>query len=230
MDKLYCDEAKWILGNKFRRLRGKAITYVFHERSDENFTRVFKSLAKVYECRGSVRGLGYGQFPDVFPCDITFPPFIKRDRVIKRFVLRSNRLINEIDSIPELQLDVDQKICTGKLRSSIHRIMMIAEDAREMHQDSNCGIDHLVGNNITDFFTAMLDMRKEFIKNGIPGNIDIGFHWTDSVNVRSILRNGLLSKADRELEKVVSSKNHGDVFGNGVRINIDPLGSLFPSV
>ncbi|KAL7541906.1 hypothetical protein ACHAWF_007048 [Thalassiosira exigua] len=197
MDELYITEARWTLGNKFPRIRYTAIMAVFD--NSQNFTIAFRKLDE-------------GDFTDV-PSHIN--PYIQRDRQQKRFMLRSNILIEEIDSI-----HVKRQTCDEKIGASIERVQKIVDDARKRHP--RCGIDHLAGNNIIDFFTGMSELRTQFKDKKLPADIDIGFHWTHLANLPSILRNGLLSKADREHEKVVSSKFHGEAFGNGIYTGDNP--------
>jgi hypothetical protein len=69
----------------------------------------------------------------------------------------------------------------------------------------------------------MLHTQEEYVQSGNPGYIDIGYHYTNSANIPSIIRSGLLSKDDRTLEKVVASRNNGAVFGNGVYTGDNPF-------
>ena len=62
----------------------------------------------------------------------------------------------------------------------------------------------------------MLDLRDEFKTKNLPWYIDIGYHYTNQNNMAYIRTNGLLTKADRDSQKVKSSKFHGSVFGDGI--------------
>jgi len=65
------------------------------------------------------------------------------------------------------------------------------------------------------FAKAMLELQQEFLKQRINGYIDVGYHYTASTHMANIRQHGLLTKKDRDSQRV-NSTLHGSVFGDGI--------------
>jgi len=66
----------------------------------------------------------------------------------------------------------------------------------------------------------MLELQLQFLAEGKPTQIDIGFHDTTPENLASIRTEGLLTKAERDSNNVQSHYN-GSVFGDGYVTSFD---------
>jgi len=218
LDEVYCREAKWTLENAFPMIRIHAIHAVFTY-SKENFTDAFAYLAEIEDCRSTIKGLGRGEFGHMIPRRID--TFIKLKRKEKRFEITSERLCGERDAVA---LDTTQ--CDHKLLLAIEAVKTLVADTKRDYRyvPQVNSVDHVLCNKHSiNFVSAMLHTQEEYVQSGNPGYIDIGYHYTNSDNIPSIIRSGLLSKEDRTLEKVVASRNNGAVFGNGVYTGDNPF-------
>ncbi|KAL7531827.1 hypothetical protein ACHAXR_004260, partial [Thalassiosira sp. AJA248-18] len=224
----YRKEAKWALGNAYPRIRMEAIKAVFSI-EQYHFTNAFRHLFKIEARRSDIEShhdskqrLGKGKFAGIPPgIDI----FIKQNRKQKRFQVTNEELCGEMDAInkifSDLQLNIKPKACDWKVLSAIEQVKALVENVRQRHPEFHqYSIDHLA---VENFFIAMLELQRDFVEKKLPGYIDVGFHYTSSMNISSILRCGLLSKDDRKTEKVVSSRSHGSVFGNGCYTGNNPF-------
>lgn len=62
----------------------------------------------------------------------------------------------------------------------------------------------------------MLLAQEEFRKAGKPVLVDIGYHYTNSVNLTRIKTDGLMSKQEREANSITASKYNGSTYGEGI--------------
>ena len=62
----------------------------------------------------------------------------------------------------------------------------------------------------------MLATQHKFEEEGKPSYVDIGFHYTKRVNLKTIRSGGLLSKSERESKRVKPHRNNGTAFGDGI--------------
>ena len=146
---------------------------------------------------------------------------IKQKRQEKRFEITCEKLCAERDAVA---LDTTQ--CDRKLLLAIEDVNTLVADTKRVYRDVSQvnSVDHVLCNKHSiNFFSAMLHTQEEYVQSGNPGYIDIGYHYTNSENIPSIIRSGLLSKDDRTQEKVLASKNNGAVFGNGVYTGDNPF-------
>ena len=218
LNEVYGREAKLTLENAFPMIRIHAIHAVFAY-SKENFTAAFERLAEIEARRSTIKGLGRGEFGPVIPCHINM--FIKQKRKEKRFEITCEKLCAERDAVA---LDTTQY--DRKLLLAIEDVNALVADTKRDYRDAPQvhSVDHVICNKHSiNFFSALLQTQEEYVQSGNPGYIDIGYHYTNSENIPSIIRSGLLSKDDRTLEKVVASRNNGAVFGNGVYTGDNPF-------
>jgi hypothetical protein len=121
---------------------------------------------------------------------------------------------------------LDTTQCDHKLLLAIEDVKALVADTKRDYIDvpQVNSVDHVLCNkHIINFFSAILHTQEEYVQSGNPGYIDIGYHYTNSENIPSIIRSGLLSKDDRTQEKVLASTNNGAVFGNGVYTGDNPF-------
>jgi hypothetical protein len=62
---------------------------------------------------------------------------------------------------------------------------------------------------------ALLQTREEFLAQGKPVRVDIGYHYTRPENMSKIRTDGLLTKSERDT-KGIQSHHHGSAYGDGV--------------
>lgn len=106
---------------------------------------------------------------------------------------------------------------SGKAVFAVQRIIQLVNDAKKEFPLSAHQFDSVATDDMVYMAERILEKQQEFLKNGIPSYIDVGYHYTHPDNMRKIRSNGLLTLAERKA-KSIHSRNHGSVFGDGIYI------------
>ena len=107
----------------------------------------------------------------------------------------------------------------GKAVLAVQEIMSLVTETRaKKYKHHSNFVDYIAAVTREDMFyfcKEMLIWQEEFLKKNINGYIDVGYHYTSSAHMANIRQHGLLTKKDRDSQKV-STKMSGSVFGDGV--------------
>eukprot|EP00984_Skeletonema_dohrnii_P013960 scaffold5845_cov73-Skeletonema_dohrnii-CCMP3373.AAC.2 len=108
----------------------------------------------------------------------------------------------------------------GKAVLAVQEIMSLVTETRNIakkYKNYNL-VNYIAAVTREDMFhfaKAMLELQQEFLKQRINGYIDVGYHYTASTHMANIRQHGLLTKKDRDSQRV-NSTLHGSVFGDGI--------------
>lgn len=96
------------------------------------------------------------------------------------------------------------------LESAVRLCQRVNELAADYEGVKPIAVDEMI-------FTAerFFEKLSDFDSQGKPTRIDVGFHYTQEVNLRNIRTLGLLSKPERE-ESNIESRFHGSKYGDGI--------------
>ena len=64
-------------------------------------------------------------------------------------------------------------------------------------------------------FERLLKTQRKFKANGLPSKVDIGYHYTEERNMKTIQTSGLLTRAERTSKRIFPTSN-GIFFGDGI--------------
>ncbi|KAL9182764.1 hypothetical protein ACHAXT_004043 [Thalassiosira profunda] len=114
------------------------------------------------------------------------------------------------------------KSSDGKAVLAVQEIIALVQSAKAQFIDNNptlmkqhnC-LEAVTIDDMVFFAKNLLDLQGEYISKNIPAHIDVGYHYTGSENMANIRTHGLLTRADRQTNKVQAT-NKGSMFGDGI--------------
>lgn len=109
------------------------------------------------------------------------------------------------------------KTSTGKAWTFVEGVLDVYERLSKEIQ-SNASPDFIkpiAKDDIVALTERMIEKQEEFRAEGKPCLIDLGFHYTQAANLASIQTGGLLTKQERDAQKVKAQHN-GSAFGDGI--------------
>jgi len=120
-------------------------------------------------------------------------------------------------------IDVDQYMSNskeGKAWLAVQEIITLIKNAKEQFMTDRNGlkeycVEPVMVDDMVFMATDMLDKQEEYVKAGVNGYIDTGYHYTKSQNLTKIRSHGLMTAAERS-EKNVTSTIGGSYFGDGI--------------
>jgi hypothetical protein len=130
-------------------------------------------------------------------------------------VARSSSNITKANPLREQRLMA--RSTDGKAVLAVQEIMALVIETRNIAtKDKNYHLVNYIAavtrEDMFHFAKSMLELQHEFLRQKINGYIDVGYHYTDSRNMANIRQHGLLTRKDRDSQKV-NSTSHGSVFG-----------------
>ena len=129
-----------------------------------------------------------------------------KNNIAKANPLREQRLMAQstdgkaVLAVQEVFALVDSTRKLAKKKKEFHLVGYIAAVTRE---------------DMFHFAKAMLELQQDFLQKNINGYIDVGYHYTSNQYLKNIRHHGLLTRKDRDSQKVQSA-SHGSVFGDGI--------------
>jgi hypothetical protein len=129
-----------------------------------------------------------------------------KNNIAKANPLREQRLMAQstdgkaVLAVQEVFALVDSTRKHAKKKNESHLVNYIAAVTRE---------------DMFHFAKAMLELQQDFLQKNINGYIDVGYHYTSNKYLKNIRHHGLLTRKDRDSQKVQSA-SHGSVFGDGI--------------
>ena len=129
----------------------------------------------------------------------------------------------ELGSQKSSAIDVDQYMSNskeGKAWLAVQEIITLIKNAKEQFMTDKNGlkeycVEPVMVDDMVFMATDMLDKQEEYVKAGVNGYIDTGYHYTKSQNLTKIRSHGLMTAAERS-EKNVTSTIGGSFFGDGI--------------
>lgn len=100
----------------------------------------------------------------------------------------------------------------------IHEIqynMQNSTEAERLLTDYNLKVQPVATDDMVWMAERIFALQEDFRSEGLPTNVDIGYHYTCSENMQYIRKDGLLTKSDRE-SRGLYTKHNGSVMGDGV--------------
>lgn len=76
-------------------------------------------------------------------------------------------------------------------------------------------VEAVTTDDMVFFAKNMLDLQEEFLRQQVNGYIDVGYHYTNSMNMANIRTHGLMTAAERQTSHVRAVPK-GAVFGDGI--------------
>ena len=83
-------------------------------------------------------------------------------------------------------------------------------------------INTIAEDDIVYLAERLLMTQKDFKDRNVPWRVDIAYHHTQSINLKTIKTNGLLSRQERE-DRNICSKFNGIAHGEGIYCSQDPV-------
>ena len=129
-----------------------------------------------------------------------------KNNIAKANPLREQRLMGQstdgkaVLAVQEVFALVDSTRKLAKKKNESHLVNYIAAVTRE---------------DMFHFAKAMLELQQDFLQKNVNGYIDVGYHYTSNQYLKNIRHHGLLTRKDRDSQKVQSA-SHGSVFGDGI--------------
>jgi deltex-like protein len=113
------------------------------------------------------------------------------------------------------------KSSDGKAVLAVQEIIALVKSTKEMYLDGHPAlktycIDAVTIDDMVFFAKNMLDLQEEFIRKGVSGYIDVGYHYTVGRNMDNIRTHGLLTSSDRQTNQVQAIRKGGSAFGDGI--------------
>ena len=110
-----------------------------------------------------------------------------------------------------------EKSSYGRAVIAVQEIIALVVDAKKKYPIlAQYNVDSVSQDDMVFLARQILDLQDEFKAKNLPSYIDIGYHYTNQNSMPHIRTNGLLTKADRESQKVTSMFHDGSVFGDGI--------------
>jgi hypothetical protein len=144
------------------------------------------------------------------------------DRVIAEYLQQDEDYISNKAS-PTKELQDMGTSSYGRAIIVVQEIIAFVNKAKTKHPLlAQYNVDAVAQDDMVFLARQMLDLQDGFKKKSLPSSIDVGYHHTNQSNMKDIRKNGLLTKADREIKNVRSSTIHGSVFGDGIYSSDNP--------
>jgi hypothetical protein len=105
---------------------------------------------------------------------------------------------------------------TGKAWKFVERVYQLHRTKSHLYGAEPVAVDDMVF-----LVENMLRAQQEFRDKGLPCAVDIGYHYTQDVNMPKIKTDGLLSRTERDANQIESGFN-GEVYGPGIYTGNDP--------
>ena len=83
-------------------------------------------------------------------------------------------------------------------------------------------VEAVTTDDMVFFAKNMLDLQEEFLRQQVNGYIDVGYHYTNSMNMANIRTHGLMTAAERQTSHVRAVPK-GAVFGDGIYTGEPPF-------
>ncbi|KAL9184190.1 hypothetical protein ACHAXT_002276 [Thalassiosira profunda] len=104
----------------------------------------------------------------------------------------------------------------GKAVALVERVFTLTKATNESFPAlTKHHIEAVAFDDMAHYAERMVKLQKQFIDQGIPSAVDVGYHYTDARNLPEIRTHGLLTKGDRTRQSVGGTA-HGCRFGDGV--------------
>jgi hypothetical protein len=116
-----------------------------------------------------------------------------------------------------------EKSSNGRAVIAVQEIIALVTEAKKKYPIlAQYNVNSVSQDDMVFLARQILDLQDEFKAKNLPSYIDIGYHYTNQNSMPHIRTNGLLTKADRESQKVTSTF-HGSVFGDGIYTAQNPI-------
>jgi hypothetical protein len=73
------------------------------------------------------------------------------------------------------------------------------------------------------FALRLLEKQEEFQKAGKPVIVDLGYHYTEESNIKTIRTGGLMTRTERQNQHIKVDQKNGQYLGNGIYTGNNPI-------
>lgn len=110
----------------------------------------------------------------------------------------------------------------GKAVLAVERINELVDSLKVENNRFQFGLRSVGKETMVFFAEQLLAKQQKFKAQGIPFEVDVGYHYTDESSMNNIQANGLMTREDR-LKKDIQARHRGAIFGDGIYTANNPI-------
>ncbi|CAJ1969694.1 unnamed protein product [Cylindrotheca closterium] len=112
----------------------------------------------------------------------------------------------------------------GKAILVVQKILELTKKTKDQYPNFAQNVDSVSTDDMVFLAKNLLETQASFLATGSSSVfVDVGYHYTNSINLDSIRTNGLMTKNERDSQGVKANRFNGSAYGDGVYTGNNPI-------